>query len=165
MDPEYFTTQLLTTKSDVYSFGIVMLELVTAKQPIQKGNYIVRQVKAAMNKNEECCGLKEILDPAIRDTKNLVGFERFLEVALKCIEEFGEDRPTMYEVVKEIEDILRNDGISITSMSVASSTTELGLAEVDPLHPCIDPPPKADDNSNSFEYSGGYNYSAEIEPK
>ena len=33
-DPEYFTTQKLTTASDVYSFGVVLLELVTGQKDI-----------------------------------------------------------------------------------------------------------------------------------
>ena len=53
MDPEYYMTQRLTEKSDVYGFGVLMLEMLTARRPIEQGKYIVREVKLAMDKNKE----------------------------------------------------------------------------------------------------------------
>nr|XP_043619887.1 leucine-rich repeat receptor protein kinase HPCA1-like [Erigeron canadensis] len=44
MHPEYYMTQQVTDKGDVYSFGVVLFELLTARSPIQRGKYIVRQV-------------------------------------------------------------------------------------------------------------------------
>lgn len=49
LDPECYMTQQLTEKSDVYGFGVVMLELIHAKQPIEKGKYIVREIRLAMD--------------------------------------------------------------------------------------------------------------------
>ena len=46
-------TQQLTKKSDVYSFGVVMLELITARKPIQQGKYIVVEVRNAMDKTKD----------------------------------------------------------------------------------------------------------------
>ncbi|THU64851.1 hypothetical protein C4D60_Mb01t30810 [Musa balbisiana] len=79
LDPEYYMTQQLSEKSDAYSFGVVMLELISARQPIEKGKYIVREVRMAINDyDEEWYGLKEIVDPAMRNTGNLKGFRRFV---------------------------------------------------------------------------------------
>ncbi|WCJ27916.1 Leucine-rich repeat protein kinase family protein [Euphorbia peplus] len=147
LDPEYYMTQQLTEKSDVYSFGVVMLELITAKQPIQKGKYIVREVRTVMNKNdEEHYGIKEIMDPGIRNTGNLVGFGRFLELAMQCVEESAAERPTMSEVVKAIETILQNDGINTNSTSASSSATEFagsrGNHNAPPKHPYNNDVPK-----------------------
>ncbi|OVA17137.1 Protein kinase domain [Macleaya cordata] len=167
LDPEYYMTQQLTEKSDVYSFGVVMLELITARQPIEKGKYIVREVRMVMNKNDEHhYGLTEIMDPNIRNVASLIGFGRFLELAMRCVEESAADRPTMSDVVKEIETILQNDGLSTNSTSASSSATDFGTAKGAPRHPYNDSLPRKEPNSsNSFDYSGGYALSAKIEPK
>ncbi|GKV35136.1 hypothetical protein SLEP1_g43445 [Rubroshorea leprosula] len=167
LDPEYYMTQQLTEKSDVYSFGVVMLELIMAKQPIEKGKYVVREVRTAMDRNdEEYFGLREMMDPTIRNAGTLVGFGKFLELAMQCVEDSAGDRPTMSEVVKAIETILQNDGINTNSTSASSSTTDFGVAKGSLRHPYADSLPKKDVNDNSaFDYSGGYTISARVEPK
>ncbi|KAJ9179724.1 hypothetical protein P3X46_008058 [Hevea brasiliensis] len=166
LDPEYYMTQQLTEKSDVYSFGVVMLELVTAKQPIEKGKYIVREVRMAMDKNdEEHYGLKEIMDPAIRNSTNLVGFGRIVDLAMQCVEESAAERPTMSEVVKEIETILQNDGMNTNSTSASSSATDFGASRGAPRHPYNDVPKKDVNDLHAFDYSGGYSLPAKVEPK
>ncbi|MCD9560926.1 hypothetical protein HAX54_019789 [Datura stramonium] len=66
MDPEYYMTNQLTEKSDVYSFGVVLLEIVTGKIPIDKGRYIVREVKMQWTRQKDMYNLNEILDPGRR---------------------------------------------------------------------------------------------------
>ncbi|XVF29808.1 hypothetical protein REPUB_Repub16aG0003000 [Reevesia pubescens] len=168
LDPEYYMTQQLTEKSDVYSFGVVMLELIMAKQPIEKGKYIVREVRTMMDKkDEEHYGLRELMDPSIRSTGNLLGFGKFLELAMQCVEDSATDRPTMSEVVKAIETILQNDGMNTNSTtSASSSATDFGAAKASLRHPYGDALPKKDVNeSDAFDYSGGYTLSAKVEPK
>ncbi|KAG8390701.1 hypothetical protein BUALT_Bualt01G0110900 [Buddleja alternifolia] len=167
LDPEYYMTQQLTEKSDVYSFGVVMLELITARQPIEKGKYIVREVRIVMDKSDEKhYGLREIMDPTIRNTPNLIGFQRFLELAMQCVEESASDRPTMSEVVKNLENILQNDGVSTNSTSASSSATEFGSSTGALRHPYNDSLPRKDaTESDAFDYSGGYTIPAKVEPK
>lgn len=168
LDPEYYMTQQLTEKSDVYSFGVVMLELITAKQPIEKGKYVVREVRTAMNRDdEEHYGLREMMDPTIRNTV-LLGFKRYLELALQCVEESATDRPTMSEVVKAIETLLQNDGMNTNSTSASSSATDFGSSKgvVRQIYGDALPNNKKDINdTNAFDYSGGYTLSAKVEPK
>ncbi|XP_008245810.2 PREDICTED: probable leucine-rich repeat receptor-like protein kinase At5g49770 [Prunus mume] len=168
LDPEYYTTHQLTEKSDVYSFGVVMLELITARQPIEKGKYIVREVRLMMDKNdEEHYGLRELMDRSIQNSGTLTGFGRFLELALQCVEESAADRPTMSELVKAIETILQNDGMNTNSTSASSSATEFAASKGAPKHPYNDGLPKKEvnDSTGAFDYSGGYAVSAKIEPK
>ncbi|PKA51819.1 putative leucine-rich repeat receptor-like protein kinase [Apostasia shenzhenica] len=163
LDPEYYMTQQLTEKSDVYSFGVIMLELITAKQPIEKGRYIVREVRTALSKkDEEHYGLTELIDPTIRAAMNPIGFKRFVELALQCLEESTVNRPTMNKIVKEIEIILQNEGLNTNSNSASSSTTDFGNTK-GAHHPFNDQLQK-ETNSNAFQYSGSL-FAPIVEPK
>ncbi|KAK3027514.1 hypothetical protein RJ639_040229 [Escallonia herrerae] len=166
LDPEYYMTQQLTEKSDVYSFGVVMLELVSARQPIEKGKYIVREVRMAMDKNDEDqYGLREMMDPSIKSLANLTGFGRFVELAIRCVEESASHRPTMSDVVKALETILQNDGMSTSSTSASSTATDFGSTKGVPRHPYEDSFPKKCVNNDAFDYSGGYTLQSKVEPK
>ncbi|KAH0753329.1 hypothetical protein KY285_006477 [Solanum tuberosum] len=168
LDPEYYMTQQLTEKSDVYSFGVVMLELITAKQPIEKGKYVVREMRTAINKNdEEHYGLSNMIDPVIRNMPNLIGFTRFVDVAMQCVEEAAADRPTMSEVVKMLESILQNDGLETNSTSASSSITDFGTAIAASRHPYNKEAlqRKEINDTHAFDYSGGYTLPTNVEPK
>ncbi|KAK3031343.1 hypothetical protein RJ639_035249 [Escallonia herrerae] len=106
MDPEYYMTQQLTDKSDVYSFGVVLLELLTARAPIQQGRHIVREVKETMDRSKDQYNLDEIVDPNLGLSPILGGLEKFVDLAMSCVRDSGADRPTMGEVVREIESIM-----------------------------------------------------------
>ncbi|XP_051179233.1 wall-associated receptor kinase-like 20 [Lolium perenne] len=110
LDPEYYRNYQLTDKSDVYSFGVVLLELLTSKRAIDfaRGeddvNLAVHVQRAA---DEE--RLLDVTDPAMKncatqlelDTMKALGF-----LALGCLEERRQSRPSMKEVVDEIEYII-----------------------------------------------------------
>ncbi|KAH1208836.1 putative leucine-rich repeat receptor-like protein kinase [Glycine max] len=136
LDPEYYMTQQLTEKSDVYSFGVLMLELVTARRPIERGKYIVKVVKDAIDKTKGFYGLEEILDPTIELGTALSGFEKFVDLAMQCVEESSSDRPTMNYVVKEIENMLQLAGSSpILSASASTSSSYNNATKGSSLHP------------------------------
>ncbi|KAJ6803663.1 putative leucine-rich repeat receptor-like protein kinase isoform X2 [Iris pallida] len=165
LDPEYYMTQQLTEKSDVYSFGVVMLELITAKQPIDKGKYIVREVRMAMDENEECYGLKQIMDPVIQNNPNLTGFKRIVELAMQCVEETAADRPAMNDLVKEFELMLQDSGGSNSnSNSAASSATDFGKRK-GALDVYSETVTRKDGGSDAFDYSGGHSFVPKVEPK
>eukprot|EP01018_Ginkgo_biloba_P025025 Gb_02426 [translate_table: standard] len=164
LDPEYYMTQQLSEKSDVYSFGVVLLEIITAKQPIERGKYIVREVRTALERGG-MRALNELLDPLLRDSYSLTGLEGFVELALRCVEEAGADRPSMSEVVKELESIIVKDGPYNSSSSAAS---ESGGMKGHHTHPYASDDGvfmKKGGSTNAFDYSGGYTVPPTVEPK
>lgn len=170
LDPEYYMSQQLTEKSDVYSFGVVMLELIIARQPIEKGKYIVREAKRVFDVSDtEFCGLRAMIDPRIVSTNHLTAFGKFVQLALRCVEEGAAARPSMSDVVKEIEMMLQSEGLSSASTSAATSATDFDVTKgAPPHHPYNDPLPKKgkDVSTDSFDdYSGGYSFQSKVEPK
>ncbi|GKV03118.1 hypothetical protein SLEP1_g15481 [Rubroshorea leprosula] len=144
MDPEYYMTQQLTDKSDVYSFGVLLLELITARKPIEQGKYIVKEVRMAMDKAKDLYSLHQILDPAILDT-SLKGLEKFVDLAMSCVEESGVDRPRMGEVVKALEIIMHIAGMNPNVETPTSSASYEEASKGN--HPFSD---KSFDNSSTF---------------
>ncbi|URE10285.1 Leucine-rich repeat receptor-like protein kinase [Musa troglodytarum] len=131
LDPEYYMTQQLTAKSDVFSFGVLLLELVTARKPLEEGRYVVRQVKDAIDKQKNLCNLDEILDPTIATVNALPGLESFIDLAMKCVEDASRDRPSMSEVVKEIENIMQVADVNSTAESGPTSAGFAGKSGED----------------------------------
>ncbi|XP_042007347.1 leucine-rich repeat receptor protein kinase HPCA1-like isoform X2 [Salvia splendens] len=129
LDPEYYMTQQLTEKSDVYSFGVVMLELLTSRTPIAKGKYIVREIKKALDKSKNLYNLEAMLDPIVASNMAPGSVERFVEMALRCVEESGSSRPNMSEVVKEIEKIMDLAGLNPSNESASTSDNYEGTSK------------------------------------
>lgn len=102
LDPEYFLTHKLTDKSDVYSLGVVFLELLTGMQPISHGKNIVREVNMAHRAGM----MFSIIDSRMGSYPSEC-VERFVALALLCCYDNPEKRPSMLDVVRELESILK----------------------------------------------------------
>ncbi|CAN1228286.1 Probable LRR receptor-like serine/threonine-protein kinase At5g37450, partial [Linum perenne] len=102
VDPEYFRSHKLTEKSDVYSLGIVLLELVTGMQPISHGKNIVREVSIAW----ETGMVEAVVDRTLQGPSYSKGCtHKFMGLALRCCHDEAKARPSMSEVVRELEDL------------------------------------------------------------
>ncbi|RDX86475.1 putative leucine-rich repeat receptor-like protein kinase, partial [Mucuna pruriens] len=145
LDPEYYMTQQLTEKSDVYSYGVLMLELITARRPIEQGKYIVREVMRVMDTSKDLYNLHSILDPTIMKATRPKGLEKFVLLAMRCVKEYAAERPTMAEVVKEIENIIELVGLNPNSESASTSETYEEARGGNPQHPY---------REEDFSYSG-----------
>ncbi|XP_074311941.1 putative LRR receptor-like serine/threonine-protein kinase At1g06840 isoform X2 [Silene latifolia] len=125
IDPEYFLTQNLTDKSDVYSLGVVFLELITGVPPISHGKNLVREVNLALKSGP----LLDIVDKRMKGY-SCDNVERFIALTMRCCEEKPEMRPSMLDVVRELENILKIDpestimSDSISLQSTCTSTTQ-----------------------------------------
>nr|ACM89577.1 leucine-rich repeat family protein / protein kinase family protein [Glycine max] len=155
LDPEYYMTQQLTEKSDVYSYGVLMLELATARRPIEQGKYIVREVLRVMDTSKDLYNLHSILDPTIMKATRPKGLEKFVMLAMRCVKEYAAERPTMAEVVKEIESIIELVGLNPNSESATTSETYEEANAGNAQHPY---------REEDFSYSGIFP-STRVEPQ
>ncbi|OIW16791.1 hypothetical protein TanjilG_01356 [Lupinus angustifolius] len=101
--PEYGYMMKITEKSDVYSYGIVLLEVLTGKQPIDPtipdGVHVVDWVRQKR-------GL-EVLDPSLlsRPETEIEEMMQALGIALLCVNPSPDERPTMRDIVAMLKEI------------------------------------------------------------
>ncbi|GJN12033.1 hypothetical protein PR202_ga30276 [Eleusine coracana subsp. coracana] len=102
--PEYGYMMKITQKSDVYSYGVVVLEVLTGKQPIDPtipdGLHVVDWVR-------RCKGGADVLDPALkcRNSSEVEEMLQVMGVALLCVSPTPDDRPTMKDVAAMLKEI------------------------------------------------------------
>ncbi|KAK2357009.1 receptor protein kinase HERK [Trifolium repens] len=104
LDPEYFQSQQLTEKSDVYSFGVVLLEVLCARPAIDQS--LPRDEVNLAQWGIFCKDkgiLEEIVDPSIKGQINPNSLRKFSETVKKCLQDDGCDRPTMGDVLWDLE--------------------------------------------------------------
>ncbi|XP_010245675.1 PREDICTED: receptor-like protein kinase 2 [Nelumbo nucifera] len=102
--PEYGYMMKITEKSDVYSYGVVVLEVLTGKQPIDptipEGLHVVDWVRQRR-------GRIEVLDPSLcnRPESEVEEMMQALGVALLCVNPCPDERPTMKDVAAMLKEI------------------------------------------------------------
>ncbi|OEL25542.1 Nodulation receptor kinase [Dichanthelium oligosanthes] len=142
LDPEYYSTQVLSTRSDVFSFGVVLLEIVTGREPLDvqrprdewslvewlhdsKNNLSLIHTMQAKPYIREY-KIEEMVDPGIKGQYCSEAMWRVLEVASVCTEPFSTFRPSMEDVLRELEDALIIENNASEYMRSIESTGTLG---------------------------------------
>ncbi|KAF9600620.1 hypothetical protein IFM89_011203 [Coptis chinensis] len=104
LDPEYFQSGQFTEKSDVYSFGIVLVELLTGQKPIsftrsENEKNLAMHFILSLKQDR----LYQILEALVLENASREEVLIVAKLAKRCLKLVGKKRPTMNEVMTELE--------------------------------------------------------------
>ncbi|XP_068489985.1 LEAF RUST 10 DISEASE-RESISTANCEUS RECEPTOR-LIKE PROTEIN KINASE-like 1.2 isoform X3 [Phaseolus vulgaris] len=139
LDPEYYSRYQLTSKSDVYSFGVVLIELISSKPAVDlnRSRDEINLSNLAVRKIQECA-IGELVDPCLGFDSDSGVKGMIISVAglaLQCLQGETELRPSMDEVLHELQRIksgkdeidVDNVGVSDAPAAVSPEWDEVGL--------------------------------------
>ncbi|KAK4836442.1 hypothetical protein QYF36_023155 [Acer negundo] len=109
--PEYARRGIYSTKSDVYSFGVLLLQIISGKKVsiLYGENDDISLLDYAYKLWKDDKGMN-FMDPSLDDTFSSCKLMTCLQIALLCVQETPNDRPTMLEV----SSMLKNEATCIT---------------------------------------------------
>ncbi|KAI7741001.1 hypothetical protein M8C21_013167 [Ambrosia artemisiifolia] len=102
--PEYASTGMLNERSDVYSFGILIMEIISGRNPVDYSRpqgevNLVDWLKAMVSSRNA----EGVLDPKMPEKPSSRALKRVLLVALRCVDPSAQKRPKMGHVIHMLE--------------------------------------------------------------
>ncbi|KAL6513178.1 hypothetical protein OROGR_020664 [Orobanche gracilis] len=105
IDPSYTTPDKLSTKIDVFSYGVVLLELVSGRKAMDVSKSPASIVEWALPLIDRG-RLTEVCDKRVRLTRYVArAVDQLVHVAARCLSSEECMRPTMGEIVTNLEDL------------------------------------------------------------
>jgi len=100
MSPEYASKGIYSVKSDVFSFGVLLLEILSGKRNSSSHQFgdFLNLLGYTWHLWEEGRWL-ELVEASISKEMHEAQARRYINIALMCVQENADDRPTMSDVV------------------------------------------------------------------
>lgn len=132
--PEYAMTGHLLVKSDVYSYGVVLLELLSGRQPVdmsqpQGQENLVTWARPLLTTKE---GLELLVDPNLRNKFPFDNYARVAAIASMCVQPEVSHRPFMSEVVQSLKSVYDDSDPSEIGSNEDSSNLNRNATPTDP---------------------------------
>ncbi|CAL8359266.1 unnamed protein product [Lota lota] len=107
MAPEALRGEI-TPKSDVFSFGVVLLEIISGLPPVDENREMpcLMELRYEIDDEDEDLTLEDFLDKKMSDT-DMAQVERTYALACNCLQDRKVKRPTIKQVLAELEDVSR----------------------------------------------------------
>ncbi|KAK6922904.1 Leucine-rich repeat-containing N-terminal, plant-type [Dillenia turbinata] len=120
--PEYYQSFRCSTKGDVYSYGVVLLELLTGKQPTDSADFGDNNLVGWVKQHAKL-KVSDVFDPElIKEDPNLeMELLQHLKVACACLDERPWRRPTMIQVMAMFKEIQAGSGIDNSTSTIATN--------------------------------------------
>ncbi|KAL8224635.1 hypothetical protein R6Q59_000271 [Mikania micrantha] len=103
IDPSYLESGICTKKSDVYSFGVVLFEVMCGRLCYDNRNArlydLVHMWRICFKEKK----LDEIIFHGLKEHMNQCSMNTFSSIAYRCLKKDREERPTMAEVMRQLE--------------------------------------------------------------
>ncbi|KAJ4788818.1 Proline-rich receptor-like protein kinase PERK1 [Rhynchospora pubera] len=113
VDPEYLCSGRLTEKSDVFSFGVVLLQIITGKEPVIEQNGVeeslVSWATQLIAEGSIDGNYDKLMDSKLGKNYNHHEMKNMIECAAFCVRFSGKGRPKMSQVVQALEGLLSLD--------------------------------------------------------
>ncbi|KAF3438588.1 hypothetical protein FNV43_RR21351 [Rhamnella rubrinervis] len=137
VDPDYHHCYQLTSKSDVFSFGVVLVELISSLPAVDitRHRHEINLSTMAINRIQNHA-LHELVDSSLgfdSDFKVRKMITAVAELAFQCLQSEKEMRPSMTDVVEELERIRSKDYKADEAEEKITSADELVLLKSGPL--------------------------------
>nr|XP_027111375.1 receptor-like protein kinase FERONIA [Coffea arabica] len=125
LDPDYCTTHRVTRKSDVFSFGIVLLVVLSGRRAISTGT--PEEHRSLLSFFRECIEggeLDKIIDPSLQGKIPSNSLKEFVKCVENCLKYNPKKRPSMTQVVANLEYALEQQESPIFSPMFSVSGVE-----------------------------------------
>ncbi|KAI0488215.1 hypothetical protein KFK09_028042 [Dendrobium nobile] len=132
MDPAYCSSLHLTTSSDVFSFGVILLQLVSSRPALdhtrrQSEYHISNWAKSSVERGM----VEDILDVSLQlEPCNNKMMLKMAQLGIRCTAWEPKNRPTIRQVVKELEEALCQVTKSVQRSSYSEESQSFSIDSV-----------------------------------